>query len=360
MNKKLFAIIIIAVLLIATIVTLSACDEKEQTITDHLCTYTKVDVTAPTCISRGYTTYKCSSCGYQIRRDFVDIDETKHFWKYSHTIDPTCVEYGYDVHKCEYCGDNRYLNLTKPVHVINDGEVVMEECNGKIVVGYTCNICGVYNEQIKDVFESAENGTVAHRCDNLVTVPASDNRSGYDVYECDCHRYSSEKTNFVAPHNAKYFTFEVFTNYSKGEVLECSVRGKMSISDTHITIPYDYMGVPVTEIAISAFQYATNLKSITIPHNVVYIGAFAFYNATELEKIVYEGTITQWKTIMKNFGDNWAPSNATTSPTSARDALANDYFYIECSDGRLYMDGSILLDHGNVDERFIPVRINIK
>ena len=359
MNKKLLSVIVIAVVLIATIVTISSCTNDGQTVIPHLHTYEKVDVTAPTCIAKGYTTYQCSACGHQIRREFVDINESNHFWRHSHTIEATCSEYGYDVQKCEYCGINQYVNFTKPVHVMDNGEVIMEECNGKIVIGYTCKICGIYSETVEDTF-ATEDGNVAHRCDNLIVVAATDNRSGYSVYECDCHRYSLEKFDFVAPHNAKWFTFETFTNYSKGETLECSVRGQMSISDEHIVIPYDYMGSPVTEIAISAFQYATNLKSITVPHNIVYIGDHAFYNATKLEKIIYEGTISQWKAMAKKFGANWAPSNAVDSPASVADALENDYFYIECSDGRLYMDGSILLNHENANERFIPARITVK
>ena len=52
-------------------------------------------------------------------------------------------------------------------------------------------------------------------------------------------------------------------------------------------------------------QYSKNLniREITISANVTEIGAFAFYNCTNLTKIKYKGTTTEWMAIKK--GDHW-------------------------------------------------------
>ena len=55
--------------------------------------------------------------------------------------------------------------------------------------------------------------------------------------------------------------------------------------DTHIDIPAKYNGERVTEIGKTAFQYAYNLKSVTVPEGVTKIGAQAFAYCDDLTSV---------------------------------------------------------------------------
>lgn len=53
-----------------------------------------------------------------------------------------------------------------------------------------------------------------------------------------------------------------------------------------ITIPAEYEGLPVTEIADGAFEECSLLGEVVIPENVIRIGTKAFYKCNLLEKVV--------------------------------------------------------------------------
>lgn len=55
--------------------------------------------------------------------------------------------------------------------------------------------------------------------------------------------------------------------------------------DTEIKIPSQYLGMPVTGIGSSAFEYCDGLTSVYIPEGVTEIGDFAFYRCRSLTNI---------------------------------------------------------------------------
>ena len=66
---------------------------------------------------------------------------------------------------------------------------------------------------------------------------------------------------------------------------------------TTVTIPssvyYNNYTYPVTSIGSSAFEYLTNLQSVTIPTSVTSIGSYAFYGCTKLGSVnLEEGLLT--------------------------------------------------------------------
>ena len=54
-----------------------------------------------------------------------------------------------------------------------------------------------------------------------------------------------------------------------------------------VVIPSSYNGCPVTEIALSAFQNCSKVKSITVPDSVEKIGKKAFAGCTLLEEVSF-------------------------------------------------------------------------
>ncbi len=61
----------------------------------------------------------------------------------------------------------------------------------------------------------------------------------------------------------------------------------------HITIPDAYNGLPVEGIASFAFDYGTELTSVTIPDSIEYIGSYAFSGCTNLTSIVIPNSVTE-------------------------------------------------------------------
>ena len=61
-------------------------------------------------------------------------------------------------------------------------------------------------------------------------------------------------------------------------------------SDGGTVIPAEVNGLPVTEIADSAFRKSTSLTEITIPDSVKVFGNSAFRDCTNLQAVHYSGT----------------------------------------------------------------------
>jgi hypothetical protein len=67
-------------------------------------------------------------------------------------------------------------------------------------------------------------------------------------------------------------------------------------TSTKINIVTKFNGMPVTHIAAGAFRQV-NLLEINIPSNVAYVGANAFLDCVNLEKIIYCNDLANWDSI---------------------------------------------------------------
>ncbi len=56
-------------------------------------------------------------------------------------------------------------------------------------------------------------------------------------------------------------------------------------SETTVTVPDWYNGLPVTEIGSGAFQGKTGVKAVSLPSTIVRIGASAFKGCSSLSKV---------------------------------------------------------------------------
>ena len=122
--------------------------------------------------------------------------------------------------------------------------------------------------------------------------------------------------------NAEYFNFRLKHDNTYAISLK-----KMPENTTDILVPSQYNGKKISEIEPRAFYDRWDITSIVIPSSVESIGAsafslcyhfnnvvlpntlknidsFAFQGCDTLEKVNYEGTISQWVTI--NFGNNYS------------------------------------------------------
>lgn len=98
-------------------------------------------------------------------------------------------------------------------------------------------------------------------------------------------------TDFAEPFdfNGLKYEYNVVSD-SNGKYV---VINKLTVSETDVVIPDMIYGVPVEEIAESAFVDNAELKSVTLGKNVKCIGKRAFSGCTSLESVVYDTALTE-------------------------------------------------------------------
>lgn len=117
-----------------------------------------------------------------------------------------------------------------------------------------------------------------------VSIPSSIRLIGpYAFYSCD-----GLSGTLTIPANETYYM-----SIYKGAFASCMGLTSLVISeDAYCTIEEN------------AFQYCTNLASVTIPASVTQIGNGAFYYCNQLNAVYYTGSLEQWCGI--TFADRWA------------------------------------------------------
>lgn len=107
MTKKIFAMflaVLMVVSMLPTSVFAASCPGTGYTHTKSNCDYTEVKVTAPDCGTKGYTTYKCDTCGDTFVADWTD-PVGEHTWVDADYVAPTCEKAGSEGgKKCSTCG----------------------------------------------------------------------------------------------------------------------------------------------------------------------------------------------------------------------------------------------------------------
>ncbi len=138
----------------------------------------KGTVTAPTCVDRGYTVYRCTRCGDSYTGNYKD--PLGHAYKGTATA-PTCVDRGYTVYRCTRCGESYTGNYKDPLgHRAVTDEAVAAGCETTgLSEGSHCAVCG---EVLK---EQETTPAAGHRWDGgKVTKAATLLATGEKVYTC--------------------------------------------------------------------------------------------------------------------------------------------------------------------------------
>lgn len=133
-------------------------------------------VTAPTCISMGFTTFKCRNCAAEYTGSYID----KLAHQYQETVTPpTCTEMGFSTFVCSGCSDSYIANyVDKTPHNYNK-QVIPPTCTEHGHSIYICPDCGA--SYIDEIVESTD-----HHYEETV-VPPTCNSIGYSIFKCtDC------------------------------------------------------------------------------------------------------------------------------------------------------------------------------
>ncbi len=169
------------------------------------------------CIYGGYTTYRCTLCGYEYFRDYVDalgheyleenrlviestcysrgqvydvctrcgnkefieyMDYADHDYEETYHEDSTCTGYGYTKYNCKVCGDRRYEYSDPTGHgELEFIETIAPTCTNDGYSIYRCTVCGVtvYDDYVSRLYHEFDDG--------VVTDPTCFEH-GYTTYTC--------------------------------------------------------------------------------------------------------------------------------------------------------------------------------
>lgn len=292
-------------------------------------------VTAPTCVSNGYTTHTCD-CGYT----YVDsyVDKLQH--KYTNYVQTSDLE---ESAECDYgCGeiDVRELdaiafntlekidtieNVTM-VHTSVDNDVVVFDFNKEVLVGgnATYTVCHDFecNEEVAsktvmlnvgdNIFYILENGKDVKvymvRIRRLPVYQVAFDSNGGSKIEIQYVQEGDFATS-ETPERAGYIfdgwgydfeepvmgnmyltaSWEAIFQVNAGVITDVTSAGK---SLTDIVIPSEIDGETITELAPYSMEYCLNLKSVVIPETVTIINNWAFDRCFALETVVIPDIVT--------------------------------------------------------------------
>ncbi len=207
-------------------------------------------VTTPTCTTKGYTTYTCSSCKESYKGDYTE--PTDH--DYTVSITPaTCAEYAKLLYTCVDCGHSySSIGATKPPHTYND-VITAPTCTKRGYTTHTCTACG-------DTYTDSYTDIISHNYVNIICTG------------CGKHEYSI----------GLYYTLSDDKSYY-------IVSGIGNCEDTALMIPNVHEGIPVREIAPSAFEGNTKIVSVLfMPGETSQsIGTRAFADCSNLKDITF-------------------------------------------------------------------------
>ena len=146
-------------------------------------------VTAPTCTTKGYTTYTCKDCSYTYTGDETDV--TAHDYEAVVTA-PTCTAKGYTTYTCKDCSASYVGDETDIIAHDYEEAVTAPTCTAKGYTTYTCKDCG-FN------YRAAETDMLAHSYVGAVVTEPTCQAAGETVYTCEsCGTSYSEEIPVIA------------------------------------------------------------------------------------------------------------------------------------------------------------------
>ena len=236
----------------------------------------KETIVQPECDAEGYTIYRCTRCGDEYKDNFTQ--KLPH--NYEPTVVPsTCTERGYTKYTCTACGHN-YIDeqsyTPEKGHSYKVAEEVLPGCEHAGHRKFVCGACGdgytVTLPETGHMWQVAEEGYTQEG-------------APYTVYVCSaCGADRREEGD--PPSATEGLIFAAAGDH-------CAVAGILSNdSAIELVIPSVHDGLPVTEIAESAFEDNLQIISASLPHGLQKIGRRAFAGCANLAEVNIPDTTT--------------------------------------------------------------------
>ena len=330
-------------LIIFNCLTLTACGTNSNEDLNNTSSYTECEhnyvtqVTEPTCITKGYTTYKCSKCNKSYTDNYVDALGHDYVER----------EQNYKCTRCDHYEDEGYTFelITSEMARYNDaykGRVNTYEVksvsskaleNGVLTIprkhlGYV--VTGLYKGSLYNVRTSITSLKIGNNIKYIGSLLfcydgqfSSPNQAltleklfliiHAPIFAFHIQLFSSAKTADISfPNNCfssfnhddmigNHFLFEDTPYYKNNAVCEDGIyylknmalaSNKDKLNSSVVIKDGTYL------IANQCFSENTNIKSVTLPTSITYIGKKAFYKNLSLTSVKYKGTENQFNNIV--------------------------------------------------------------
>lgn len=275
--------------------------------------FVELVITEPDCTHGGERKLACRNCEYV---EIEPLPATGHYYKET-VVPPKCDADGYTLHICERCGDEYKDNFTQKLPHSYEPTVVPSTCTERGYTKYTCTACGhnyideqsytpekghsykVAEEVLPDCEHAGHRKFVCGACGDgyTVTLPETGHMwqvaeegytqegAPYTVYVCSaCGADRREEGD--PPSATEGLIFAAAGDH-------CAVVGILSNDKAiELVIPSVHDGLPVTEIAESAFEDNLQIISASLPHGLQKIGRRAFAGCANLAEVNIPDTTT--------------------------------------------------------------------
>ena len=270
-------------------------------------------ITEPDCTHGGERKLACRNCEY-VRIE--SLPATGHYYKET-VVPPKCDADGYTLHICERCGDEYKDNFTQKLPHSYEPTVVPSTCTERGYTKYTCTACGhnyideqsytpekghsykVAEEVLPDCEHAGHRKFVCGACGDGYTVTLSETGHMWQVAEEGYTQEGAPYTVYVCsacgadrreegdpPSATEGLIFAAAGDH-------CAVVGMLSNDKAiELVIPSVHDGLPVTEIAESAFEDNLQIISASLPHGLQKIGRRAFAGCANLAEVNIPDTTT--------------------------------------------------------------------
>ena len=289
-------------------------DEYKDNVTQKLPhSYEVTEEVSPDCEHAGHRKFVCGVCGDGYT---VTLPELGHDYKET-IVQPECDAEGYTIYRCTRCGDEYKDNFTQKLPHSYEPTVVPSTCTERGYTKYTCTACGhnyideqsytpekghsykVAEEVLPDCEHAGHRKFVCGACGEGYTVTLSETGHMWQVAEEGYTQEGAPYTVYVCsacgadrreegdpPSATEGLIFAAAGDH-------CAVAGILSNdSAIELVIPSVHDGLPVTEIAESAFEDNLQIISASLPHGLQKIGRRAFAGCANLAEVNIPDTTT--------------------------------------------------------------------
>ena len=192
------------------------------------------ETVAPTCTQEGYTAYKCTVCGEEVKT--ATTPATGHTYT-DEVIAPTCTEKGYTKHTCTVCGYTSNDSETSALSHNYVGKMTKAAtCTATGIMTYTCSVC---NDSYTESLPKTD-----HKYTTKTVAPTYDAK-GYTVHTCsvcgdsfkDTYTDKLTKTS-IAKAAVMGISDKVYTGKAIKPTPTVKLSGKTLKSGTDYTVSY--------------------------------------------------------------------------------------------------------------------------
>lgn len=334
MVKKYICVLII----VCSSIWLVACGNNKPTEYAQECVHEyNLEVIKPTCIAQGYDVYMCLKCKKTYTDNYVDALGHDYIEREQNYKCQRCDRYEDEGYTFELITtsmaqyNDAYKNLANTYQIKAVSSLAME--NGTITIprkhlGYTVsslNRGSLYN--VRNLIATVKfNSNVKYIGSSLFTYDGGFSRPNIPptlstiIFDDACYdinishsafQFCSNLSDVTFSNNTfskfnhddmvgNHYLFEGSKYYETNVIKEnglCYIKNLLLTSENSFVSSNVTIRDGTTIIANQVFTENTNIKSVSIPESIRYIGKKAFYKNLSLKSVIYKGTEEQFNLI---------------------------------------------------------------